>query len=174
MKKYIILLLSFSVLLLFSACGSQQYPDSKVVENLIKNEEFTFMAKNAHPSNYDVINVINSLPTSSSSRMLNLDYGYGIVIKKNELVSTLPYFGRAYTPSMDRDKESLRFTSKNYKVIKTEGRKNSTIFTVIPLDVSHIRRIIMEIYPNGKSYVSIDANDRQPISYDGTIEQNKN
>lgn len=171
MKNYIIILLSFFTITLTS-CGSQNYLDSKTVENLVNSEEFTFMAKSAHPTGYDAINVMNSLPGSSASRIMNLDYGYDIVIKKEELVATLPYFGRMYTPSMDRDKDSMRFKSKNYRISKTEGKKGSKILTITPSDVNHIRRIIMEIFPNGKAYVSIDANDRQPISYDGYLMQN--
>lgn len=172
MKKYIPVLFSF-LLVMITACTSQKYLDSNKVNSLIQNEEFTFNAKSAHPTNYDVINVMNSLPTTTSSRMLDLDAGYGITIKKGELISTLPYFGRAYTPSMDREKESLRFTSKNYKINSTEGKKGSKILTVIPADVSHIRRIIMEIFPNGRAYVSVDANDRQPISFDGYLSKNE-
>ncbi len=172
MKNYILLLYGFVFFTLIS-CGSQNYLDNNTVKTLLQNEEFTFMAKSAHPTNYDVINVMNSLPATSASRMLQLDYGYGITIKKQELVSTLPYFGRSFTPSMDRDRESLRFTSKNYKIMSTEGKKGAKVLTIIPSDVSHIRRIIMEVFPNGRAYVSIDANDRQPISYDGYLMKNE-
>ena len=40
------------------------------------------MAKRANPTNFDVINVMNSLPNNNSARMLDLDYGYSVVIKE--------------------------------------------------------------------------------------------
>ncbi|MGZ5284650.1 MAG: DUF4251 domain-containing protein [Kaistella sp.] len=32
--------------------------------------------------------------------------------------------------------------------------------------------MIMEVFKNGKAYVSIDSNDRAPITYDGYIMEN--
>jgi len=172
MKK-IINILSAAVLLFFlnSCATSGSIPTEKVAQ-LLQSGEFTFMAERANPSNYDVVNVMNSLPNSSSSRMLDLDYGYTIQLKKAELQVELPYFGRMYNPSYDTSKNSYRFTSKDYKVNQQEGKKGSTVYTIQTSDQPIIRRIIMEIFKNGKAYVSIDSNDRAPITYDGYIMEN--
>lgn len=172
MKKILIFIVGFTIFTLVS-CTAQNSISTEQVKNLVENNEFTFSATRAHPTNFDVINVMNSLPAGSSSRILDLDYGYGIVIKNGELVSTLPYFGRMYTPSMDRDKDSYRFTSKDFSIEKSQGKKNSQIITVKPRDLNYVRRIIFEVFPNGKAYVSVDSNDRQPISYDGYLKGNQ-
>lgn len=172
MKNFLTLIIS-GLLLLIVSCASKTYVQPAELTNLLNNEEFTFMAERANPTNYDVINVMNSFPNSTSTRMLNLDYGYTIVVKKEKLEVTLPYFGRLYTPSMDNDKNSYRFSSKDYSISKSEGKKGSTIVTIAPKDVTNVRRIIMEVYKSGKAYVSIDSNDRQPISYDGYIMKNQ-
>ena len=39
------------------------------------------MAKR-NPTNFDVINIMNSMPNGNSARMLDLDYGYTVVLKK--------------------------------------------------------------------------------------------
>lgn len=172
MKKYIVFLLAVMGLIITS-CGSQIYMDSQSLKTALDNEEFTFMARRANPTNYDVINVMNSLPNSSSGRMLDLSYGYGFTIKDKILEVTLPYFGRLYTPSMDNDKNSFRFTSKDYEIQKTAGKKGSIIFTIIPRDITHIRSMVLEVYKNGGAYLSVGANDRQPISYEGYLMKNE-
>jgi len=172
MKKIFLLSLIF-VLTLFHSCASQSGLDPKLVEDILSTNQFTFMATKANPTNNDVINVINSLPNAASSRMLNLDYGYDVVIKEKELEVTLPYFGRMYNPSYDSSKNSFRFTSKDFTISKNQNKKGNWIYNIIPKDAENVRNIYMEVFKNGNAYISIDANDRQPISYDGYIMKNE-
>ncbi len=171
MKKYIPYL-GVLLLMILQSCGSTGSLPREKVASLLQSKEFTFMAERAIPTNFDVINVMNSLPANNANRMLNLDYGYTIRLKSSELLVELPYFGRMFNSSYDTNKNSFRFTSKDYTVNQSEGKKGNQIFTIIPKDQQEVRRIIMEVYPNGKAYVSIDANDRQAISYDGYIIEN--
>ena len=162
-------LLSF---LLLSSCTTQNGEKSAAVEALLQKSEFTFMAEHANPNNLDVVNVMNSIPGGSSSRMLNLDSGYTIEIRTDELEVTLPYFGRMYTANLDPSKNSYRFTTKDFTVDKKEGKKGSIVFTIVANDQQNIRNINMEVFKNGKTYVWIESNDRQSISYDGYITAN--
>ncbi len=173
MKKTIFIFLGM-FLLAFQSCSSQIYMEKTALEKVIAEEQFTFMAQKANPVNQDVMNIANSIPNYSSSRMLDLDYGYTLEMKNKELIATLPYFGRSYGGNTyNTDKQSLRFTSKDYQIQKSLSKKGNYVFRIIPNDVSHIRLIIIEIYKNGKAFVSVDANDRSPISYDGFIMKNE-
>ena len=49
---------------------------------------------------FDVINIMNSIPNGNSARMLDLDYGYTGGLKEKELDVTLPYFGRMFNQVM--------------------------------------------------------------------------
>lgn len=162
-------LLAFIFLL---SCKTQNVEKSAAVEALLQKNEFTFMAQHANPSNLDVVNVMNSIPGGSSARLLNLDSGYTIEIRPDELEVTLPYFGRMYTANMDSSKNSYRFTTKDFTVDKKEGKKGSSVFTIVANDQHNIRTINLEVFANGKAYVSINSNDRQPISYTGFITEN--
>ena len=155
------------------SCSPQSGLDSKVTHQLVESDSFTFMAKRANTSSYDVINIMNSLPNSSSSRMLQLDYGYTIVVKKDEITVTLPYFGRMYNPSFDRDKNSFRFTTKDFVFKKNQDSKGKWLISIEPKDVQHVSIINIEVFKNGNAFVSINASDRQPITYDGYIMQNE-
>lgn len=157
------------ILMSMGGCTSQNYISESGYQQAMNSQQFTFMARRANPTNYDVINVMNSIPYSNSGRMLQLDYGYSVVLKKDEVEVTLPYFGRMYNPSYDQSKNSFRFTSKDFSVNRKDGRKGSQIFTIIPRDQQHIRAIYLEVFKNGSAYTAIDATDRQPITYDGYI-----
>lgn len=169
MKKYISILFVFGFLFFFQSCSSQTGVDSKTVDAWVNSQEFTFYAQRANPTNYDVINTINSMPNATSSRVLNLDNGsYTLELKNNVLEVVLPYFGRSYKANYSGD-NSYRFTSKDYTINKTQNKKGNWIVKIQPNDVNNVREIIIEIFKNGKALVSMTSNDRQPISYDGYI-----
>ena len=170
MKNIIVAL--FGLFLFSNSCTSQTYLESGILNSIVQQEQFTFMAENVNITNGDVMNTINSLPGASSARMQQLSYGYAIVFENKEMTINLPYFGRTYTPSRDMDKAGFNFTSKDYRIKTEEGKKGKKILTVKPNDISYINTIYIEIEANGKSYVSISANDRQPISFSGYIMKN--
>lgn len=161
-----------TLLLILSSCGTSNTMPKVDVSSLLQQGEFTFMAEKAHPTNADVINVLNSLPNSSSARVLDLDYGYSLRVEKSEITAELPYFGRSYTPSYDTSKSAYRFKTKEFGITKKEGKKGSTVYTIIPQDRSGVQRLILEVFPQGRAYLSIDSNDRQPISYSGYVTKN--
>ncbi len=159
-------------LLLLTSCGSQLNMAPEKVNQLLSRGEFTFMAQRANPTNADVTNVLNSLPNASSARILNLDYGYTLQITKDQLDVNLPYFGRTYNPSYDTSKNSFRFTSKSFRVTQKDGKNGNKNYFFTVNDQNSIRKMNLEIFSNGKAYLSVDADDRQPISYDGYIMEN--
>lgn len=172
MKNLVKIVFTAITLLVSLACSTQSNIPSANIASLLESQEFTFMAEHANPNNMDVINVMNSLPGGSSSRMMDLDYGYSIEIRKDKLEVTLPYFGRMYTSNMDPDKNSYRFTSKDFTINKKEGKKGSSVFTIVTKDQQNVITININVFQNGKTYVWIDSNDRQSISYDGHIMAN--
>lgn len=172
MKNTVLMSVIFLLTFLFS-CTSQTYVDEKSLDQFINSNELTFMAKRANPTNFDVINVMNSMPNNNSARMLNLDYGYSVVLKDKELTVNLPYFGRLFNPSYDTSKNSYSFTSKDFTISKVQNKKGNWVYTLSPKDQNNIKVIYLEIFKNGAAFVSIDSSDRQAISYDGYIMKNE-
>ncbi len=157
-------------MLSLSSCATQNYMEPTAVNTVVGKSEFSFHAKSALPTNIDVINVMNSMPGGSSSRITNLDSGYGFDLKSDKLEVTLPYFGRLYNASYgDINKNSFRFESKDFRVSKTQNKKGNWVVTININDQSNMPTFILEVYKNGSAFLSISANDRQPISYDGYI-----
>ena len=175
MKKYIIIASVSIFSLFFQNCTSQNITENQNIVALTDSEEFTFHAERANPTNYDVINVMNSLPNAPSTRILQLQgQNYVIEMKKNQLAVILPYFGRVYNPSYgNSDGNSYRFVSKDFTVSKTQSKKGNSIFTIKPKDEKNVSDIYKEKKKNGKAFTSIKSNDRQPITYDGYISKNE-
>lgn len=175
MKKYISILMIFGFLFSFQSCASQGSSDPAIVNALVDSQEFTFYAQKANPTNYDVINVMNSMPNSTSTRMLDLNGGnYTIEVSKNKVDVVLPYFGRLFNPSFgNTDKNGYRFTSKDFVINKSQNKKGNWTVQIKPKDVSTAEEIYIEIFKNGRAFVSIKSNDRQPITYNGYISKSE-
>ncbi|MCW3160888.1 DUF4251 domain-containing protein [Chryseobacterium oryctis] len=176
MKKYISIIFVLSFLFFFQSCSSQSSAtDNHITNELVNSQEFTFHAQRANPTNYDVIKVMNSIPNSTATRILDLSGDYTITIKSGTLESYLPYFGRTFNSSSygNTEKAGYRFTSKDFTINKSQNKKGTWIVKIKPNDVNYVDEIIIEVFKNGKAFTSIRGNDRQPISYDGYVSKNE-
>ncbi|MBK1894978.1 DUF4251 domain-containing protein [Chryseobacterium paridis] len=174
MKKYISLIFILGLVFFFQSCSSQNTGDPKMVDALVNSKEFTFHAERANPTNYDVINIMNSMPNSTSTRILQLNGNYTVEIRKNNLEVTLPYFGRLFNPTYgNTSNNSYRFTSKDFTLTQSQNKKGNWIVRIKPNDVNNVDEINIEVYKNGKAFTSVRSNDRQPITYDGFISKNE-
>ena len=172
MNKIFIVAAGIFLLGLNTSCSTQTYLDKDTVSQVISNQEFTFMAQKANPLDTSVNNVMNSMP-GMTNRILNLDYGYTVKVEKDKLTVNLPYFGRSYTPSYNSTNIGFNFESKDFSIYKAEGKKKSQLLTFNIKDQNTFKKFYLEIFENGRAYLSIDSNDRQPISYDGFIMKNE-
>lgn len=175
MKKYIPILFILGFLMTFQSCSSQTGANPQATSALINSGDFSFRAERATPTNYDVINVMNALPNTTSTRILDLSgSNYSIDVRKDKLDVTLPYFGRVFNPTYGNTSQSgYRFTSKDFNISQSAGRKGKTLVKIKVNDQSTVDEITIEVFKNGRAFTSIRSNDRQPISYDGYITKNE-
>lgn len=167
MRTFIVLVTAFFSVV---SCSSQIYLDPSTLESAITNKEFNYNATRAFPMNGDVNNVLNSLPNTSSSRILNLDPGYGFTLKKDLFSVYLPYFGRAFTANPgDANNGGIKFESKEFTVKQSATKKGNTLLVIAPKDQRENFVFNLEIFKNGSAFLSVQSNNRQPISFDGNI-----
>lgn len=164
------LILIFGLALMTVSCGSQTYLDATTLSSVVQNKEFNFNATKAFPTNYDVINVMNSMPGSTGTRILNLDPGNGFNLKKDLFSVALPYFGRAFNANpADASNGGIRFESKDFRVKQSVTKKGNTMFVITTVDQKESYVFTLEIFKNGSAFLSVSSNNRQPISFDGNI-----
>lgn len=164
------LILIFSLALMTVSCGSQIYLEPTTLNAVVEKKEFDFNATKTFPTNYDVINVMNSMPGSTGTRILNLDPGYGFNLKKDLFSVALPYFGRAFsaTPG-DANNGGIRFESKDFRIKQSTTKKGNTLFVITTVDQRESYVFNLEIFKNGSAFLSVSSNNRQPISFDGNL-----
>lgn len=173
MKKYISLIFIFGFLFFFQSCASQASADPKTVDALVNSQDFTFYAQRANTTSYDVIRIMNSMPNSTASRILDLNGNYTIEMHQNTMEVVLPYFGRTFNTTLGNRDNGYRFSSKDFTVKKSQNRKGTWTLKIKPNDIQNVDEMYIEVFKNGKAFVSIRGNDRQPISYDGYVSKNE-
>lgn len=157
-----------------SSCTSTNYIDDKTFSEIITHNEFTFIAQRANPMDYASINRVSaSIPGAIPTRVLQLDYGYTLTLKKDSIKVNLPYFGRAYNASYGATNVGFSVETTSFTKTKKAGKKGEILYQFHIHDKTNIQQMVLEISPSGKAYLSIQANDRQPISYDGYIMKNE-
>lgn len=112
-----------------------------------------------------------ALPMGGSSIQLTSEYD--VKIKKDTLVCFLPYFGRAYTAPMNPAEGGYRFTSANYDYAVKSKRKGGWDIVVKPRDIKNLQQMIFYVSETGYGSLQITDNNRQPISFNGYYEKNK-
>jgi hypothetical protein len=155
------ILFSLSLVILVAVSGSgqskskgkQKHPSAGLAE-LIQQNRFVFKAETASPM-------------TGRFRMLTSDYD--LRITKDSLVSYLPYFGRAYTANIGSNQSPLDFVSTNFTSNTEVNKKGRWIITLQPRDNDNVREMILDISPSGHASLTVTSNNRQPISFNGSI-----
>lgn len=160
MKK---LLLAFpAILLILSSCGGSRQASTGLSEtevtSLVNGKDFYFRAE-------------QMLPQGGKTRVLTESYSFKVT--PSQLVSDLPYMGRAFTANMGSGDGGMRFTSKDFTYQQNPGKNNGWNVYIYPKDQHDVRECILNIFSNGRADLLINSNNRQQIRYNGYVMANK-
>ena len=148
-------------LFLLSACSSSKPTGSgSVIDigSMVNAKDFAFRANQMYPS-------------GGRTRILNETYLF--TVTPAQVVSDLPYAGRAFTANPGSTDGGMRFTSRDFSYQQTMGKKDSWIITINPKDQNDVRECLLTIYTNGTADLSISSNNRQTIRYSGYLQANQ-
>jgi len=126
--------------------------------DLISTQSFVFKAQTMSPA-------------SGSVRQLTTDY-YTVSISKDNIISDLPYFGRAYSAPIDPTQGGLQFKSKNFDY-SVQAKKKRWEITIKTNDVPDAAQFYLTVYQDGTAYLQVSCVNRQPVSFNGVIEEKK-
>ena len=159
MKTKNIIRVSFlSVLFLFALLSSVFAQDKKeTTKNMVESGQYIFKARYV-------------LPQTGLSRALTSDYD--LTVSKSAIVSYLPYFGRAYVAPIDPLQGGIKFNSSKFQYTTETAKKDGWNITIIPKDVSDVQKLYLHISSNGNATLQVISTTRQPISFNGYIEEN--
>lgn len=126
---------------------------------LVKDQNFLFDANYAYPM-------------GGPSRSLN--FGYDLVVSKDTIRAYLPYFGVSHVAPIDPADGGVKFTWTKFDYKSTVNKKGMFDILITPKTMvnqgsADVRYIRLSISPNGYATLSVTSNNRDPISYNGTI-----
>jgi len=143
------------VLLLAVAFSAAHAQDTSSIKTALESKEFVFKAETA-------------LPTSGAARHLTGE-NYVVRVSGDSLVSYLPYLGRAYVAPVGSE-AGIKFTSTRFDYVVKGRRKGGWDVVLRPKDVSTVRELDLTIGDDGYASLRTLSNDRQPISFNGTVQ----
>lgn len=157
MKRLIPYLLIFLPFASFAQSKTEDKKAAKlaVIKNIVESQNYVFQAQTAIPL---------------GGRVRQLTYDYDLKVTKENIVSYLPYYGRAYTAPMDPSKGGIQFTAKDFDYTLAPGKKDGWTATIKPKDGgSDVQQMILSISSEGYSNLQVTMSNRQAISFTGIV-----
>ncbi|SHM08581.1 DUF4251 domain-containing protein [Mucilaginibacter sp. OK098] len=123
-----------------------------------------------------VFNANYVIPQRGNSRSTN--YGYDLVVSKDTVTAYLPYFGRVTIAPSDPSDGGVKFTSTNFDYTTKQAKNGSYDVTITPKDAGtqgskDVRYLRLNVSTSGYASLQVISNNRDPISYNGDIEERK-
>lgn len=165
----------FATFLVFCSVSVIAQTDKATTIKVLQNQDFVFQATSAIPmANADVNKVLSRLNNPGGSGTINLNGSqYDLTIKKDSITAYLPYYGRAYTASMNPDDSGTKFKSKKFNYTSVKKKRGGWTITIEPKDVKDSQKLTLDVSENGYATLFVNNVNRQPISYYGYISEPK-
>ncbi|PST84723.1 hypothetical protein C7T94_00900 [Pedobacter yulinensis] len=164
------------VLLLVSAGLQAQVTDKAELAELIKSKKFVFNASAALPLNsLDMNRVMSRMQGGmNSGSMIQLNgMRYDVRLDGDTLKAYLPYYGRAFTAPYDQNDNGIKFSSTNFTYKETRKKKGGWVLVFNTKDVRDNHRFTLDISEKGYATLVANSNNRQSITFNGTIDKLK-
>lgn len=139
--------------------AERELQKQKEIQTLIDNKSFVFEAQRLTPQ---------------GGRLINLDYNmYFLKFNVENTTCDLPFFGRGFNVPYGGTDGGIKFEGKPEN-IKIENKKKSTTLRTTVKGQNDVYDLMFNIFYNGTATLSVNSNNRGPISYDGIISAPKN
>jgi hypothetical protein len=103
----------------------------------------------------------------------HLSGDYTLIVSNDTVVADLPYYGRAYQAGYGSSDGGIKFTSTNFEYAVTHSKKDEWDVNLKPKDYKNVQLMILTIFDNSRATLRVNSHNRQPISFDGYIEERK-
>lgn len=136
-------------------------------ESLNKQETINDITLKIESQNY-TFTPRTAIPMGGKS--INLNYSYSLKVSKDTINSYLPYFGRAYVAPSPTDEGGIKFISTDFIYTTSDKKKGVWNIYIEPKDGQKKYKLRLDIGDSGYGTLSVQDNNRQSISFYGTIE----
>ena len=105
----------------------------------------------------------------TGGRQRNITGSYTLNVSKTQIVSDLPYFGKAYNVQPGSTDGGIKFQSNDFEYSSAAGKKGSQEIRIKTKDVQDTHEMFLTIFENGAASLRVSSVNRQSISYTGEI-----
>ncbi len=151
--------------LFFAAAGPMAFGQNATRKE--KQAEKAERMKKAVESRDYVFTAQMVLPMSGGTRQLT-SY-YDVRVSKDTINCYLPYFGRAYSASLDPNDAGIKFVSKDFTYTVTSRQKGGWDISIKPKDAREVEQLTFYISPEGYASLQVMPANKQAISFNGYI-----
>lgn len=145
--------LLLSAIVTFSLVAVAQEKDPAKVRAMVEAKNFVFKADYVNPQ---------------TGRSRNLTSEYDLTIKPGEVISYLPYFGRAYSAPINSE-GGIKFTSTDFDYKLLKQKEHSWDISIRPKDANDVQEMFLTVFDNGTASLRVNSLNRQSISFRGYI-----
>ncbi|MDX9880676.1 MAG: DUF4251 domain-containing protein [Prolixibacteraceae bacterium] len=155
--RIILLILMIAISPAVMAQKGKRAEKEKETRNLIESRQYRFVARTALPM---------------SGRSINLTSEYDLTVDSLQIKSYLPFFGVAYYAEYGQTDGGIKFDNKaeEYSAVFSEKKKSYRISMKVK-GKRDVYQISLDAGLSGYATLNIISNDRQSISFYGTIEK---
>jgi len=116
------------------------------------------------------------IPQRGNSK--SLTFGYDMVISKDTLTTYLPYYGQVTLAPTDATDGGIKLNTTNFSYEAKAAKKGGYEITIKPKDnfsqgSKDVRYMRLQVSATGYASLQVISNNRDPISFNGTIEDRK-
>jgi hypothetical protein len=138
---------------------------------IAQDSKETVALKDLVASRRYIFNAESVLPLNGRLRLLNS--GERVELNGDTLITDLPYFGRAYSASIDASQGGFHFTSTDFEYTIKDKKKGGWSILLKPKDSRNVQQLILDISSTGMASLQVVSNNRQAISFNGHIIETK-
>lgn len=160
---------------LFIAVQANAQTDKETTNRIVNNQHFVFNATSAMPmANYEVNKILSRMPGGGGGGLIQLSgTQYQLIVSKDSVEAYLPYYGRAYTATMNPDDSGIKFKSKKFTYKADKKKKGSWQIKMDFKEVKDSPSMLLNVSENGYATLNVNSNNRQPISFNGYLSEPK-
>ena len=109
------------------------------------------------------------LPASGRARQLTSPYTF--TVRKDSVISDLPYFGRAYSAPLDPSHSPLQFSSEKFVYSVNTRKKGGWEISIQFKDTPGVQSVLLSISRDGYGTLQVIPVNLQIISFTGFIDE---
>jgi hypothetical protein len=116
-----------------------------------------------------VFHVDTSIPMGGRSRRETP--GYTLKVQPDKIIAEMPYYGRAYNAGYGGSDGGIRLNTAKFEYTVENRKKGGWDISIKPTDSKDIQQFNLTIQVNGSATLQVTSNNRQPINFDGYIDE---